>query len=283
MALLLKELLPHAYPNKQFGTFDPDEKDEEAKLREVIKRKCPVAYDQFKKGVRIMRGYPRGARWEPYFYVNPQRKNRSSANTHNYYTLIIDNDPSWKAFPPRSKSLISTVSEHTASTYGNPYYVFPVGDPIVGLCPEPDFWFSFTETMNRMFKERRATPNDMNYVMHSLARIEGVELSQTSYEELVGGMEELSHRIQMSRDGSYNDLMISHAPRGVVERMISYVKNSHKDNPLLHIYQALLNPHANNFESKKLSQLTEADMESGEVWLSAPSILVTVKTIGNQI
>jgi len=43
-----------------------------------------------------------------YYHIDPKTGTRVSANTSNEYTLIMDNDPRWKEYPKRSKSLICT-------------------------------------------------------------------------------------------------------------------------------------------------------------------------------
>ena len=39
-----------------------------------------------------------------YLFIDPKLHNRASANTFNYYTLIMDNNELWKEYPKRSKS-----------------------------------------------------------------------------------------------------------------------------------------------------------------------------------
>lgn len=68
---------------------------------------------------------------------------RKSANTHNYYTLWIDNSAKWSNFPKRSYSLICSTSLATAEGYGESYVIIPTVDTTIGVCPQDDFWDSF--------------------------------------------------------------------------------------------------------------------------------------------
>jgi len=75
--------------------------------------------------------------------VDPKTSTRTSQNTDNYYTLFIDNDPSWSKFPKRSKSLICTTDYSKSILYGNGYVMFPVNGSDIGICPKGDIWGSF--------------------------------------------------------------------------------------------------------------------------------------------
>jgi hypothetical protein len=74
---------------------------------------------------------------------DPTTKERRSANTHNYYTYIIDNSEEWKNYPPRSRSFICSTDRGTASNFGEPYLYFPVNGSKIAQCPENDLWGVF--------------------------------------------------------------------------------------------------------------------------------------------
>jgi hypothetical protein len=64
---------------------------------------------------------------------------------NNFYNLLLSNLPSWKKYPKRNKSVICTTSSHNAENRGNGtyYYVLPVDNAIIGVCPAGDIWDSF--------------------------------------------------------------------------------------------------------------------------------------------
>lgn len=68
---------------------------------------------------------------------------RVSANTFNYYTLWMDNHPSWAGFPKRSRSFICSESDELAVEFGKVYMIFPYDDAKLAACPENDLWISF--------------------------------------------------------------------------------------------------------------------------------------------
>ncbi len=80
-----------------------------------------------------------------YAYIEPEKSKqlRISANTSNYYTLILDNSGNWKKYPKRSKSLICSTSYKTAEMFserGSVYRVLPENDSNIGICPKNDIW-----------------------------------------------------------------------------------------------------------------------------------------------
>jgi len=121
---------------------------------EFLKKKWPIAYNSsftIYRGVEIKsEGY--------LLYGDSRLTERVSANTDNYYTQIIDNIlPEWEKFPKRSRSFICTNEHFDAMAMGRPYRVYPVGDPLIGICPYSDLWISFKHIhlgkFARMFEE----------------------------------------------------------------------------------------------------------------------------------
>lgn len=137
-------------------------KDNNYKLK-IIAKKCPVAVDHFLNNKIIYRGSPK---FKSYAKNNvpilgdSSKMERKSANTYNYYTLWFDNHPTWKKFPKRSKSWICTTKYSYSTNYGYPSFVFPIGNPTVGICPSNDIWSSFRpclETFTEDLKSKRVS------------------------------------------------------------------------------------------------------------------------------
>lgn len=111
-----------------------------------IKKNCMnSARMYFNKNVGLFRGHV--SITTDFGIVNPKKHERESANTSNFYTLLMDNLPQWKDYPKRGKSLICSNSEEGA--YGdssNKFLVLPVDNAKIGVCSEYDFWESFRNT-----------------------------------------------------------------------------------------------------------------------------------------
>jgi len=82
-----------------------------------------------------------------FLYINPKQGSlRKSANTSNYYTLLMDNNSEWKNYPKRSQSIICSTSGSIASTYGVLFIVLPYDNGKIGVCPSDDLWSSFSNS-----------------------------------------------------------------------------------------------------------------------------------------
>ena len=120
-----------------------------------VKKKCYQMLDTYKNnGWKYM--YYRGINDEfnsSFGFIQPSKYTRESMWAgHNTYTLLIDNLPSWSAFPKRSKSVIMTTNKNNAqSRAGNniPYIIFPVNNSKIGICSKSDIWDSFPKLTSR--------------------------------------------------------------------------------------------------------------------------------------
>ena len=119
---------------------------EEQELKRLIVNNCSQAVDKtfiwrqsdsFRKSLDLLQGGFKG---------DSSGFTRRSANTANFYTLIIDNTKRWKDYPKRSKSFIcasSAMRKEMALT-------IPFDNTSIGVCPEKDIWLSFGHSLGGM-------------------------------------------------------------------------------------------------------------------------------------
>jgi len=75
------------------------------------------------------------------FYMS-KIENRPSRNTHNFYTMWLNNHPDWSRFPKRN--VVGTNSADVAGSYGfDTYVILPKNGSKIGMCPTEDLWVSF--------------------------------------------------------------------------------------------------------------------------------------------
>ena len=123
----------------------------EQEATDMINKKCSIILDKYKR-------HPdnkiyRGLRISPnYQFTNPAKgaPRYSKGKVGNYYTLLMDNLPNWKAYPKRSRSIICTNTFGDAATYGDVYVVFPFNNAKFGVAPESDIWLSFKPNINNL-------------------------------------------------------------------------------------------------------------------------------------
>jgi len=79
-------------------------------------------------------------------YGDPKGKIRTSANTSNFYTLILSNSKPWKNYPPRNESFVCSLDPDYAMGYGAAAYrVIPYDKTPIGICSAEDLWDSFKD------------------------------------------------------------------------------------------------------------------------------------------
>lgn len=102
--------------------------------------------------------------------IDTNKFNRKSANTHNYYTIWMDNHPSWSDYPKRSKSLICSMSEDYAGSFGDLKLIIPADGNKIGICSDDDLWTSF-DHMSEVTSPKSSVKygmDDLNGIIHHI-------------------------------------------------------------------------------------------------------------------
>ena len=109
---------------------------------DFLNEKCSTALRESDKNNCIYRGV--NSSYDA-IVIDPKNvKNpRISANTTNYYTLLMDNSSSWKQYPKRSESIICSTDICNADSYGILYEIFPLDGAKIGVSSDVDLWDSF--------------------------------------------------------------------------------------------------------------------------------------------
>lgn len=72
---------------------------------------------------------------------NPQAgRDRKSRNAYNFYTMWMDNYPTFSHLPKRSKSFVMSTKQKTSEDYGDLYLVVPKDSAKVGAVGKGDIW-----------------------------------------------------------------------------------------------------------------------------------------------
>ena len=129
--------------------------DDEA--RSWIKKNAKNQLKMSKQGNHIYRGVKNTRSVDTSLKVNPGKsKPRQSAYVgYNYYTLLMDNLPSWKQYPKRSQSIVCSTDQGKASDYSGEFNdkfvfsVYPKDGSNIAITPDDDIFTSFP----KLFKE----------------------------------------------------------------------------------------------------------------------------------
>lgn len=232
-----------------------------------IKAHCKKALKVFLDTDKVLY---RGIGYEgDYYHVDPKTGTRESANTSNEYTMIMDNDPRWRSYPKRSKSLVCTTDTRKTNSYGHTYMVFAKDGSRYGVCRTDDLWQSF-----KLFKSM-----SMGTVNHTLRDLED-EFSDRNiigahtYEQLMDGIAELSDNlddvVKTHTDPNYG--VISNLMDNDLFRM--WYKTKHV--PFIDWFMSLYDPKDNDFYvTEDVNKIFTTGVKSKEIWTDGESVLVS--------
>ena len=234
--------------------------------------------EYFNKNARLYRGVTSD---DEAMYFDPHGFTRKSRELNkNYYTVLFDGLPSWKGWPKRSNSVICSTYTESAKAYSDLslpsgsrhagrtvyYHVFPIGNPIIGICPSSDLWHSFAD-FNSIA--------DFNKSIEVWAKYLDVTVRDTSYENFITDLDKL---INESIEQRFD-------PRSLKSGNSQYPVLEFMNEKTLDLFAAMIetgrpvqvlneafNPVSNGFTKTRLSNL--GDPHDKEVWFSSPCYLI---------
>jgi hypothetical protein len=118
----------------------------------------------------------------------------------------MDNNPAWKNYPKRSKALICSTNEGTASGFGQVQIIIPADSNKIGCCNENDLWGSFSFLSNKLGANME-TMDDFVSNTHHLFKIADVDtvLAEKNYDDLVYALKKVTKEtVQEWADASRN-------------------------------------------------------------------------------
>lgn len=181
--------------------------------------------------------------------IDTNNFNRTSKNTYNFYTMWMDNHPSWKAYPKRSKSYICTTNSEIASGFGEIYLIIPEDDAHIGECSDDDLWGSFEYLFAKWhINKRHTTMEDVTIILADILTHFGDEdlKSEKNYALL-------QKYLRMLDIDAINRLM----KKDIVKTSAMYVSQIVNDSTFETLYDALvdlMDPVKNNFIHDRASQ-----------------------------
>jgi len=207
----------------------------------IINTKCKASL----KGTPI---YRKVLLKDNFYIVDPSKFVRKSANTKNYYTLLIDYIlPEWKNYPKRSRSLVATTSEKILASVFYKFQVFPFDGSKIGVCPKDDIWLSFIKSLGGWWLD------DFNKDLESLGKLNNIKLSETDPNLLKKQIQSLKRTTRYQPE---------------IKIFKKWMKNEKLD--LLKLIEEALDPNKNGFKLVKAGDKIPFDKE---VWTDGVCIL----------
>jgi hypothetical protein len=223
----------------------------------------------------IFRGMSAKAEW---LVKSSLTKTRTSANTTNEYNMLFSEVlPSWHKFPKRNKSFICATSKDVAGGYGIKYYVFPFGNPNIGICPEIDIWASFTDKLYNL---------DLPFINESLKLLYELIIDSNSAgsiaktkEQLMSNLSEIEKYIlslSKSKLISFkSNVFLSRGSDAFKKLTMQIVTDTIKNNSIIKSLDELLKP--TDFILKPYLELikeSKSKYKENEIWFSGKALFI---------
>jgi len=190
--------------------------------------------------------YLQGSFKKSYGYINSNKgRDRVSAYTSNFTTLLLDNLPSWKGWPKRSKGIICSTDEEYSEDYGRIFYVIPYDSAKVAVAPAEDIFYSF-----KFLNSDNDTVRDFNI-----------------------WIERLIDRFDISTPKTFNDLKKTLKILSMIDSGTDRY-DIFKENDYMKTLDNLFNPDKNGFK-----QGIDSLNPEREVWIQGECIVVYTSNI----
>lgn len=211
-----------------------------------------------------------------YGIVRPQNYKRKSANTNNYYTLLIDNSRKWSNYPQRSKSIICWAvndQDDAPLPLHSLYYVIPEEGSKIGVVPQSDIWqarFPFGTLRSIIMRIN-------NIASYAFGRnIDN--LPDDNIQEFKESIDKVDSTIKKEK-GGYKKALDKTNTRlsSLGKSLIKEFLESKRDRLFEFLYD-ILDPQKSGFKLKNYSEQFSVSGPANEVWISNTCLLINAKT-----
>lgn len=263
MNILLKDLIEGYYDTSVEPRRTPVLYNDDLKKRMEIE--CSTSIGKYREGIRMFRGL-KSANKDIYF-ISPSKHMRSSRNTSNFFTSLIDSSNRWKNYPKRSRSIICTTDYFAAKAYGSVYNIFPKNGAKIGICSEDDIWSS----VDNILAELGLYVNDFNNLFYELYDEIGEsqnEMERLNYENIDNILNKFDEFIQKNGIERFIELPSIH-----YSKIATHLKNNYRGN-IRNYFDDLLDPVKNNFKLVSIEEFNITSRFIHEIWTDGDSYMV---------
>lgn len=237
-------------------------------IKKLLKEDYSHAFEKAKNGNRIFKGFDMPLN-KDVLLLTPI-KNRKSANTHNYYTLWINNNAEWYAYPKRN--LICSSNYNTADRYAfdTAFIVLPKNGANIGICPTADIWFS---TINNFGMTLSSFNEFLKGVFDILKTHLKLIQNPQSYKQLYNNILSINKAIGYKKN--LNEKLLKETIKELRIFTTDYdtINNIIMENGFLIFVERFLSPTLNGFEHTTIENYKIPSNTSHEIWLDSDCLI----------
>lgn len=208
-------------------------------------------------------------------YGNGGDLDRRSANTSNYYTYLMDDFlPAWENYPARTKSFICSTSTEKSNSYGSTYYVIPMSDQPIAVCPQDDIWRSFN---TKKFLGNQTILHNVNGALRRVYKAyAGEQLPEETATSFSTAMALLAKEVRENplTGSNFTNAMKAFDP----SKYAALLNSAFVEHGVMETLEDLFDPTSNGFKLyEKASSFSHSPEDNKEVWLSGRVLFINVE------
>lgn len=209
---------------------------------------------------------------EEFYFIDPKKgEPRRSANTLNYYTLIMDNSKRWSKYPKRSRSIIGLLEK---TLYNQDYIVLPKNNAKIVLCSDTDLWYSFPIIRAGMNRWNIVVSYILSLPLYTDEEIDNHQNERRhSYDKNITQFKKACKEFDNWVDNT-TMFSIDEIKNNINKKFLTtWIKWFDKWNgePIFKYFEKTLDPKLNKFKLKNITNLSE---ENNEVWTDSESLMI---------
>jgi hypothetical protein len=216
-------------------------------------------------------------------WIDTDKMDRTSANTKNYYTIWMDNNPEWKDYPQRSKSLICSSSYSTADGFGSVQLIIPADMNKIGICLEHDLWRTFTRLFSTLKIAGLTMDSFMDHTHTLISRAASPQArkAQQSYDALVDSLKSVTLEVLQKAHDAYDsgeDVPSHWNARSAATTFKEYLKVfKEKDYATLYdLWKDNMDPEENDFDVTIAGNMRTTRGKDRELWVQGKCATISL-------
>jgi len=269
--------LINEFQKKSRQTKPRGKKLSKEEAREIIMSKCKKTWRKFLTEQWWISRTTHSGRDEYSFMDTTKMPARMSRNTANYYTHIINKDPSWKGYPRRQ--IIGTAG-YKFQASSNIYVYFPYDGSKIGICKDMDIWYSFPNIRDLGLSYALSFNEFIERLLGSVMKSIVIDDPEKTYDQTLKIFKSRCKQFDWWFNGGDNEdkEMVKAMNRGMFEsyRKTSstariFFKKYYKDD----LYKAVLKVYST--DGFRLMESGKGNMDiskNNEVWFDSPCVVL---------
>lgn len=247
---------------------------------DAFNKDCAIALAAMNRGVVFYRGIKGATATQ--LHADSSQFVRSSIVDASIFNELLDNRlSSWKDYPKRSKSFICTTDIIYTEPFGPTYNVYPVGDPLIAICPKGDIYDGFSHVLgaastNSFSQQLKLVINTVNQITPIQSISDFIKIMNIIWS---GKNKKILAILKILGYASTEEYLTFIFNALFPFNFSSFKYYYKKHSSFYEFLDTEFSPKSNDFKLIRLSNLSSDDLDGSiehEVWFSGPAYFIKI-------